>query len=72
MDLYYNCASWIGVEALRFDHRIDLSPLPQPVLADGLVSIDPAPFHAIGPIDLWMHGGENGLNVAAIKRGIYG
>lgn len=72
MDLYYSCASWIGVEALRFNHRIDLSPLPHPVLADGLASVDPASFHAIGPIDLWVHGGKNGLNVAAIKRGIDG
>jgi hypothetical protein len=70
VDLDYSFASWIGMEALRLNHRIDLFPLPLPVLADGLVSIDPAAFHAVGPIHFWVHGGENGVNVEAIKRSV--
>jgi hypothetical protein len=71
MDLYHSRAGWIGVEASGLDSRIDLAPLPDPVLADSFGSIDPAAFHAIGPIDLGVQGAENGLNVSAVKDVIY-
>ncbi len=32
--VYHDRAIWIGLKALRLDARIDLGPLPQPVLAD--------------------------------------
>jgi hypothetical protein len=71
MDLYHSRAGWIGVEASGFDSWIDLAPLPYPVLADSFASVDPAAFHAIGPIDLGVQGAENGLNVSAVKDVIY-
>ena len=71
MDLDYNRASWIGMEAPGLNHRIDLFPLPLPILADGLLSVDPAAFHAVGPIDLGVHSGQNSIDVTVIKCCVY-
>ena len=38
MHLHHNCAGGVCVEALWFDYRIDLAPLPKPVLADGFTA----------------------------------
>src|ERR1043166_1184118 len=71
MHLYHSCASWISVKALRLDRRIDLAPLPQPILADSFSTAYPAAFHAVRPIDVGVHGGQNGINVAAVECLIY-
>jgi hypothetical protein len=68
MHLNHDCARWVGKETPGLDSRIDLAPLPKPVLANGFATVDPAAFHAVGPIDVRVHGRQHRVNVMAIER----
>jgi hypothetical protein len=58
----------IGEKTAGFNSRVDLTPLPKPVLSDSFTPMNPAPFHAIRPRDIWVHGGQHGINVAPVER----
>ena len=36
-----------------------------------MVAVDASAFHAIGPIDIGMHRGQDRIDIAIVKRGIY-
>ena len=57
----------IGSEADRIHMRIDHAPLPRPVGADALVSMDNSTFHAVGPDDVRFHAGERRWNIAGVE-----
>ena len=59
-----------GSEAHGLDGRIDHAPLPSPVVADTAVPEHGAALHAIGPGDIRVHRGQNGLDVPRIEGGI--
>src|SRR3982074_113473 len=51
---------WLNV---RIDHR----PLTCPVAAHFVASVDMTAFHAIGPNDLLVHGGEHRLHATSVE-----
>jgi len=48
-------------EAHGLDLRIDRLPLPRPVDAYGIATEDAAAFHAVGPVDVIVHAGQEPL-----------
>src|SRR5712675_286267 len=53
------------------DLGIDHAPLPRPVRTNALMAIDAPSFHAVRPIHVRMHGGENCIDVAVVERGVH-
>ena len=51
----------------RFSMRIDHAPLPSPVFAHSLVTMDPSAFHPIRPIHVRMHDGKHRIHGPRIK-----
>src|SRR5262245_31545524 len=70
MDFNYSAPHLIGVEADRFDVRINRRPLAHPVITDAQVSIHAPAFPTIRPIDICAHGGQDSVNVAGIERAV--
>jgi hypothetical protein len=70
VDLHGHASVTRGTEAHGLDGRIDHAPLPSPVVADAAVPEHGAALHAIGPGDIRVHRGQNGLDVPRIEGGI--
>src|SRR3712207_7026767 len=51
----------------RFDLRVDHRELPRPVVTDGRVPVDAPPFPRVRPVDIRMHEGDDGVDVADRK-----
>jgi hypothetical protein len=67
MHLNNDCACWIKMKSLRLNARIDLGPLPQPILADCFVSVNSAAFHAVGPVNIWMHICQHRIHIPTVE-----
>jgi hypothetical protein len=61
----------IGRDLDGLDMRIEDRPLTFPVAAHSVASADVATFHSICPNDVRMHGGQDVVDVAAIKEVIH-
>jgi len=61
----------IGRDVDGLDMRIEDRSLTFPIAAHLVASVDVATFHSICPNDVGMHGGEDALDVAAIKEVIH-
>ena len=51
----------------RFDVRVKLSPLTGPIVSDFAVPVDATAFHAVGPVDVGVHGFKDGVDVAGVE-----
>src|SRR5262245_62125345 len=60
----------IGVEADRFDVRINRRPLSRPVFADALTPIHTPAFPTVRPINIRAQRSQNSVNVAGIERAV--
>ena len=49
------------------DTRIDHSPLPLPISSHGIVTTDTPALHSVRPVHIWMHSGEDGIDVASVE-----
>ncbi len=72
MDVDENCAGGgviiiCAFEANGFNMGIDHGPLTCPIAAHFVATVDVAAFHAVGPSDVGLHGGENAFHVASVK-----
>jgi hypothetical protein len=56
------------VEAQRLDVRIDLRELPRPVGAHVVAAVHPPALEGVRPVDVGMHRGKDGVDVAAVER----
>lgn len=70
VDVNNNSAVCICAETLRFHARIDLLPLPLPILPHGFCAMDSAAFDAIGPVDIGMHVYQYSVDVATVERSV--
>jgi hypothetical protein len=72
MDIDRDPAVGLLREALRFDLARDCRELPVPIAADSRPADYPTALPGIGPIDLWVHELDRGLNVAGVESAIGG
>src|SRR3954451_18370437 len=56
----------------RLDAAVDLQPLAQPIVADGLTSRDAAAFPAVWPVDVSGHGRQGRVDRATVEGGVEG
>src|SRR6516162_9570690 len=70
MHTHQHAPAAFRVERSRLDVRVDLRPLLRPVVADLLVPADEAALERPRPRDIRGHGGEGGVDVACVERGI--
>src|ERR1700730_15836585 len=47
--------------------RVDYRPLPRPVIADTVVSVNMPALHAVGPHDVSVHGRQHRFHVAGVE-----
>ena len=57
-------------EPARLDARVDLLELPAPVVAHVVAAADTAALERIGPVDVRMQDGEDGVDVPCVERAI--
>ena len=67
MDFDDNLALRSLGECDRLDMRVDHGPLPGPIAADSIASVNVAAFHAVGPHHVFMQSGEDGLHVTRVE-----
>ena len=47
----------VEVEGDWIDVRINHAPLPRPIRANALMTVNRSSFHAVGPLNVGLHGG---------------
>lgn len=57
-------------ESYRLDVGIEDLPLAQPVVPDLGMSVNAAAFHSVGPVNVGMHQGQDGVDVAGVEGSI--
>src|SRR5262245_48914315 len=67
MDFNDSSSRLIGIEADRFDVRIDRRPLARPVITNAIVSIHTPAFPTIRPINIRAHESQDSVDVAGIE-----
>ena len=67
MHLDRNSPAVIFFEADRVNAWIEQSPLPSPISADTLVSVNNSTFHAVGPNNIGFHRGNCSVDVARVE-----
>jgi hypothetical protein len=70
MDLDESSAVRVSGKADGFDVRVKQTPLADPVFADSTMPIDPATLHSIRPVHIFVHGAENGVDIAGVEGAI--
>jgi hypothetical protein len=68
MDVDDHASTLISFEANRLHVRIHQGPLPRPVGANALTSVNPSAFHSVGPNNVRMHKCQNGIYIALIEE----
>jgi hypothetical protein len=68
VNVHHDSPGLVGLEAKWLYMRVDQQPLAGPVIADTAVAMDPAALHAVGPIDVWVHGRQSRFDVAGVER----
>src|SRR5687767_13274978 len=67
MNISDNSPLLIGCEALRFDVRINQTPLASPVVTHSAMPLNTPAFHTIGPIYIRTHSSQNRINITGIE-----
>ncbi len=63
-----NAAPALIVFNMRWiDTWIDHSPLPLPISSHGIVTTDTPALHSVRPVHIWMHSGEDRIDVASVE-----
>src|SRR5262249_39974522 len=70
MDFNDSAPHLIGIEADRFDVRINRRPLARPVITYALAPVHTPAFPTIRPINVRAQGSQNSVNVAGIERAV--
>ena len=65
-----NLTTWRDCDSYRLDTRIDHGPLAQPVSSHAIVTVNGAPFHAIGPLDIRPHHQEDIVEASLVERSV--
>jgi hypothetical protein len=72
VDAHYGAAAFVLIDLNRLNVRIKDGPLTSPVAADLIVSKHATAFHAVWPVHIGTHEGENGLYIPPIECRVSG
>ena len=67
VNIYHPSASLIMIYVKRLDMRIEHGPLPRPIIAHALVSMDEAALHSVRPDHIGVHPGQHRVEAAGIE-----
>ncbi len=57
-------------DADRVDAGVNLGPLPGPVITNGVVAVDEAALHPVGPRDIEREVGKDAIDIAGVECGV--